>query len=263
VLLLVAMALTVCRRGCSRGNWLPLVFLVVSAFCCARFGVILGLALLLVRLLSSSGAGGVPVAANGAWFRWPTILAVVAAGAIHHGWIFVAQRFLGLEFRGSEMLYRMGLTHWYKTQGQGDLPYQTPLSGFTFLWRQSENAIDKLPSWMNTYHLLIWGLGLVVFVLVVARRRVFAERPLLEILLVLPLVWTLLLNQSAAEHPDLISLLWLPAFVLGWAFGFAWLYRWVTRRFRRVAALWLTGGLLYMLNLWQIQYFLRAYSRLH
>lgn len=263
VLLLVAMALTVSRRGSSRGGWLPLAVLVLSALSCSRFGVFLGLALLAVRWLSSSGEGGVPVGVNGVWFRWPTIALVLAAGSVHQLWIQLAPRLFDFRLWGTAMLYRMGLTHWYKDEGQGTLPYQTPLSGFTFLWRQSENAIGELPTWMNSYHLLIWGLALVVFAVVVARRRVFAERPLLEILLVLPLLWTLLLNQSAAEHPDLVCILWLPAYVLGWAFAFAWLYRWLARRLRRVAALWLVGGLLFMHFLWQIQYFLRAYPRFH
>ena len=160
-------------------------------------------------------------------------------------------------------MYRLGFTHLFRERGQDDLDYHTPLSTFTFLWRQSEEAIRDLPSWMNTYHFIVWTVAVVGFAFVVCRAKDFAGKEYWDVLLLLPLTWCLVLNQSAAEHPDLVAILWLPAYVLGLASGLSMLYRLLAARFRRAAALWGAGSLLYLFSLWQVQYFLRAYPQMH
>lgn len=273
VFLLNAAAISLIGNGERRWDWLSTLFLLVSALVCARFGILLAIAMAMVKFLADKeardGAGGGDLAGDGIAlinrppFRWVVIMGAFLLGASHYLRVFIYQEFLGFTLGGQSALYRFGFTHLFKQEGQDYIDYHTPLSTFTFLWRQSEAAIDGLPSWMNSYHFIVWTFAVLCFAFLVARKRSYPQKPFWELLLLLPLIWSVLLNQSTGEHPDLIAIFWLPAYVLGLSSALTWLYQKLSITFRRSAALWFTGTLLYLLTLWQIQYFLRAYPQLH
>jgi hypothetical protein len=153
----------------------------------------------------------------------------------------------------------MGLTAWWEHAGQGPLDYKTPLDAFTFIWNQSEVVINKLPLWLSFHHALVWSVALISTACLVGEKKCFYARPYLLILLLPILIWTVFLNQSAAEHPDLISILWLPAYVLGVATLFGRLFAFLCIRIRRNQAYLYIALLLWLFFLWQFQYFMRAY----
>ncbi|MCT0246602.1 MULTISPECIES: hypothetical protein [unclassified Synechococcus] len=263
LLLVVSVAISVAKPACRSWQKVSTFFLLLSALSCGRFGILLAFVLSLVKLMAPPAPTVIAASLRRPFFRWPIIAGIFFLAASHYIRVWVYETWFGFSFFGSDALLRMGLTHWYKELGQQNIDYQTPLSAFTFLWRQSENAIGELPAWMNTYHFLVWVFAAAVFALVVASRSSYPARPFLEVFLLVPLCWSLLLNQSAAEHPDLVAILWLPVYVLGWSLFLAGLFRFVCHRWRRTAALWCVGSILYLLFLWQVQYFLRAYPKFH
>lgn len=263
VLLLVGIAVCVSSRRRHAWEAIGVGFILLSAFVCARFGILLALVMAAVKFLSAAAESRVhDQATERAPFRWTIILAAFLLASSHFAHIWIGQKVLGISLGGQKILYRLGLTHLFREEGQNRIDYHTPLSTFTFLWRQSEAAIGALPPWMNSYHFLVWTLAIVCFTVIVSRVRDFPGKPFWDVLLLLPLAWCVLFNQSAAEHPDLVGILWLPAFVLGLSSGCTALYARLASRWRRAAAVWWTGGLLYLLFLWQIQYFLRAYPQM-
>ncbi|CAK6686695.1 hypothetical protein BBFGKLBO_00065 [Synechococcus sp. CBW1107] len=269
LLLIVSGAIAIGRGNRPLWNGLSTSFLLLSALVCGRFGILLAIVLMVVKLTTSGrrlrpGKKGMSLAAEEQpWLRWPVITATLLLGAVHYLRVFVYEKFLGFALHGQNPWYRLGFTHLFKEQGQADIDYQTPLSAFTFLWRQSEEAIGLLPPYMNSYHFLIWTFAVLSFAFLASRKRYFPEKSYWEVFLLLPLIWSLLLNQSTAEHPDLTAIFWLPAYVLGLSSALSWLYRFLCHRLRKAAALWWTASCLYLLFLWQIQYFLRAYPQLH
>jgi hypothetical protein len=156
----------------------------------------------------------------------------------------------------------MGLTGWWENAAQGSLHYLTPLDAFTFLWRQSDLVIHKLPLWISIHHLLIWSAAILAFVTMFAERRFYSARPVLELLFFPALFWMLVHNQSAAEHPDLYAIFWMPSYALGLAFLLTRLFAFLRRRCRREHAYLYTAVALWLLFLWQNQYFMRAYPQL-
>lgn len=105
-------------------------------------------------------------------------------------------------------------------------------------------------------------MAIVAMAMVAGNRRFSSARPCLELLLFLPLVWTILLNQSAAEHPDLVAILWLPSYVLGLAFMAAQLFACLHRHLQKSHCYLYMTGLLWLFFLWQNQYFVRACPQL-
>ena len=169
---------------------------------------------------------------------------------------------LGLNFKGSEMLPRMGLTGWWENAAQGTLNYLTPIDAFTFMWRQSGVVIHKLPVLISAHHLLIWSVALVAFAAMFSERRYFYARSILEFLFFPALLWILIHNQSAAEHPDLYAIFWMPSYSLGLAFLVARFFSFLRQRCRREHAYLYTAFSIWLFFLWQNQYFMRAYPQL-
>lgn len=227
--------------------------LYLASLLCARFGIVVALTVLLVGW----GNRRLP-AALAAVLRPRTAVICLLLGLSHYLHLAVAEALSGLPLRGADLLYRMGLTAEMIHRGQGDLDYDSMLQVFTFMWRQSEDVIGKLPVWVNLEHLLFHLLGLGFFAVVLLRSWRREARPLLELLLLPALIWSISLNQSASEHPDLIGLLWLPALSLGLCFAVLTLRRRLLP-LGPITALYCTVGSLYLLFLWQAQYLLRAY----
>lgn len=239
---------------------LAMLSLWLSALVCARLGLALALVLILVRQFGLKHHKPSGVQSALAVFSWPAIGGVIAAALSHFLRIAWAEKVMGLQFRGSALLGRIGLSDRWQAAGQGPLDYTNPLDAFTFMWRQSEIVIGKLPVWISGHHLLIWSFALIGCIVLAGARRWFPARPFIEVLLLVPLLMTVVLNQSSAEHPDLVSMLWLPAYVLGMAFLLTGVFTALLKRLRRDHAYYYLIAIMFLLFLWQIQYLLRAYD---
>lgn len=230
--------------------------LYLSALLCSRFGVVVALSVLAVSLGTRRRQG--PLAAV---LRPRTAVICLLLGLSHYLHLGLSDALTGLPLRGGNLLYRMGWTGITHQSAQADLDYLSMLQVFTFMWRQSEEAIGKLPLSMNLEHLLFYVVGLGFFSVVLLRSWRRGAGPLLELLILPPVIWSIGLNQSASEHPDLVGLLWMPAVALGLCFAVLSLRRRLLR-LGAVTALWGTVATLYLLALWQAQYLLRAYPQL-
>ncbi|MCP9916694.1 hypothetical protein [Cyanobium sp. ATX 6F1] len=261
VFLTVAIALTCLFNG-RLIRWLSMLFVLLASLACARFGLVMLTSLLIIRFIALARRTSGARFAGSAFFSWPVIGLVFLLSMSHFVRVALAARLLGLQFRGSDLLPRMGLSSWWERAGQGPLNYLTPLDAFTFLWRQSGNVINNLPIWISIHHLMIWTLAIVSMAMVMGARNFFPTRPCLELLLFLPLTWTILLNQSAAEHPDLVAILWVPSYVLGLAFLATQLFAFLRRHLRKTHCYLYMSGLLWLFFLWQNQYIMRAYPQL-
>lgn len=242
---------------------MALLTMWMAALFCARLGLALALVLVLVRHFGLGHGQRRSLERGLVLFSWPAIVGVMAAALSHFLRIALAERLLGLHFQGSALLGRMGFSDRWQGAGQGRLDYKTPIDAFTFLWRQSEIVIGKLPLWISLHHLLIWSLALAGFIALVGSRRRFPSRPLLEVLLLVPLLMTVGLNQSSAEHPDLVAMLWLPAYVLGMSFLMTGVFMVWRKRLRKDHAYYYLIAMLFLFFLWQIQYLVRAYPQLN
>jgi hypothetical protein len=253
----IAVAFVAGERLLMRG--LSVLLLLLSALICARFGLVMVVSLMVIRLFSIARHCSEVAFPGSAFFSWPVIVLSTLASLTHFAQVALATQLLGLKFFGSEPLQRMGLSARWEHLGQGPLNYLNPLDAFTFLWRQSEVVIGKLPVWISIHHFMIWSIAIVAFALVAADKRFFLARPCLELLLFLPLTWTILLNESAAEHPDLIAILWLPSYALGLSFLMTMLFALMSRRINKLHNYLYMLGILWLFFLWQIQYLLRSY----
>ena len=240
-------------------DWLPSLLLILSALLCSRFGLALTVAILFIRLTEDTHIKKHGQILKSSIFSWPVIGLVLLASLSHFLRLSIASRWQGLRFRGGDLFGRMGLTAWWEHAGQGPLDYKTPLDAFTFIWNQSEVVINKLPLWLSFHHAIVWSVALISTACLVGEKKYFYTRPYLLMLLLPILIWTVFLNQSATEHPDLISILWLPAYVLGAATLFGRLFAFLCVRIRRNQAYLYIALLLWLFFLWQFQYFMRAY----
>jgi len=110
----------------------------------------------------------------------------------------------------------VGFTHWYKELGTARIfDYQTPLSAFTFLWRQSRRMLLGELSCLDEYPIIS---SFAVFCSRCICSRGFASRELLSgaalfwrVFLLVPLLaGRLLLNQSCLRGIPLLG----PSFAL-------------------------------------------------
>jgi hypothetical protein len=247
------------------GGWLPCLLLVTSALICPRFGFTLVLVQLLIRVTGFRKFSPFSTADSCLYNRlcgWQVIAFVFFASLTHFLRLAFAIFWQGLNFRGSEMLPRMGLSGWWENAAQDKLHYLTPLDAFTFIWRQSAIVIHKLPLWVSVHHLVIWSVALIAFAAMFSERRYYYARPILEFLFFPALLWVLIHNQSAAEHPDLYAIFWVPAYSLGLAFLLTRFFSFLRQRCRREHAYLYTSFSIWLLFLWQNQYFMRAYPQL-
>jgi hypothetical protein len=251
-----------CRSTRLQGfAWLSSLLLICSAFLCARFGLATVATILFIRLTELNRRSEYAEVRSQSLFSWPVTAITLLASLSHFLHLMVAIHWQKLRFRGSDLLPRMGFTSWFENAGQGPLDYHTPLDAFTFIWRQCEGVINKLPLWLSLQHGIIWSVALISIACLVGEKRAYPTRPYLLLLLLPTLIWTVLLNQSAAEHPDLISFLWLPAYVLGAATLFARLFAFLRLRIRSNQAYLYLILLMWLFFLWQNQYFMRTYLR--
>lgn len=263
ILMTLSLAIAFLARHHHVLRRLSIVLFLLSALLCARFGLAMTASLLFIRfftipkrILSVSFPGA-------DFFKWPVIILSLLLALSHFVRVSVVEKLLGMNFRGSDLLPRIGLSSWWENAGQGPLHYLTPLDAFTFLWRQSENVINRLPIWISIHHLIFWSIALISFASFVGNKsRFYPARPCLELLLFLPLCWTIVLNQSAAEHPDLISILWLPVYSIGLSFLAVRLFGWLKGRVNRTHSYLYMLGVTWLFFLWQNQYFMRAYTQL-
>jgi len=262
-LLVFVIAITIalaCRSSRFRQfDRLPSLLLILSSLLCSRFGLALTVAILLIHLIEDKHIKKYGLIQKSSIFSWPVIFLILLVSLSHFLHLAIASGWQGLHFRGSDLLPRMGLSAWWEHAGQGPLDYKTPLDAFTFIWNQSEIVINKLPLWLSFHHALVWSVALISTACLVGEKKNFHTRPYLLLLLLPTLIWTVFLNQSAAEHPDLISILWLPAYVLGAATLFGRLFAFLCIRVRRNQAYLYMALLLWLFFLWQNQYFMRTY----
>ena len=255
----IVVAVATRSTGFQRWEWLSLALLVVSALVSSRFGLVLTASLLWIRFTELWRSREYSSIRKQSVFSNRAIVLVLLASLSHFLHLFVATFWQGLRLRGSDLLPRMGLSAWWQNAGQGPLHYQTPLDAFTFIWRQSEVIIYKLPAWISIHHFIIWVIALVSAALLVGEKRYFDIRPYLQLLFLPALIWTVALNQSAAEHPDLVAILWVPAYVLGIAVLFGRLFVLLRQRVRRSQVYLYLSLMIWLFFLWQNQYFMRAY----
>ena len=259
--LALAVAQACQTEGFQSLEWLASLLLILSAFLCSRFGLAVVASILFIRLTEIKKRPRYALVRNMSIFSWPVTALVLLASLSHFLHLMVAIHWQNLHFRGSDLIPRMGFTAWWQHAGQGRLDYRSPLDAFTFIWRQSEAVIDKLPLWLSLQHLIIWGVALVSIGCLVGDKKFFDARPYLLLLILPALIWNVVLNQSASEHPDLISILWLPAYVLGAASLFGRLFAFLRHRIQANQAYLYMALLIWLFFLWQNQYFMRAYLR--
>lgn len=72
------------------------------------------------------------------------------------------------------------------------------------------------------------------------------------------LLWTVLIHQSVAEHPDVQAIIWAAPFALGWAWLVLCVCRWLSKRLGDVWTVFAGCWMAYWLFLWQVQYLLGA-----
>lgn len=243
----------------AKYSWISALLLILSSLLCARLGLAIFIALVFIRLTELHPKRLQTAILNKLLFSWPVIISVLLASLSHFLHLAIAEQWQGLRFKGSDLLPRMGMSSWWEHAGQGRLHYKTPLDAFTFIWRQSEIVIDKLPLWISMHHGMVWIISLVSAACIVGGKKFFMARPFMLLLTLPALIWTVVLNQSAAEHPDLVSILWLPAYVLGAAILFGRFFVFLRSRLPSNQSYLYMGLAIWLFFLWQNQYFMRAY----
>lgn len=230
------------------------VLLITAALACPRMGAMLVL-----------------VAAVAAWldpkqglFDRRLAMACGLATVAHYLRVLLVDSWGIFNLKGTGPLVRFGFTHEVLERGQSSLPYDHILQAFTFAWRQSQWSIDELSLSTNLQHLAVYllaGLGLILLLLDSEAIR-SRYRSVLVLMIAPALLWTVLIHQSVAEHPDVHAIMWAAPFALGWAWLVLCICRWLSKRLGDVWTVFAGCWIAYWLFLWQVQYLLRAYPNL-
>ena len=239
------------------------ILLVMAALACPRMGFMLIVVLLIGSCLGMASE----------WFNWKLSVWCLIAVMSHYARVLIVDSWGLFRLKGSGPLVRLGYNHEVLKRGQSSLPYESLLDSFTFAWRQSQwmiNAnshnlhLNESLLRFNIEHLCVYllaGLGLIV--LVFNSEKIKSKyRSVLFLITAPALLWTILISQSVAEHPDIHAIVWSGSFAVGWGYL---LYKICLLIIRFAGRQWAYfGGILasYWLFLWQVQYFLRAYPNL-
>lgn len=238
-----------------RRHWMSRIgsiLVVASALACPRMGVMVAVVLLI----------GAKIGMGSGLMSWRLAAATFIASFSHYIRVLIVDSWGIFVLKGSGPLVRFGYTHEVENLGQSSLPYEGPLDAFTFMWRQSQWLIDKsLPMRANVEHFLVYllaFLGLIILILGCKKIR-SAYGDVLFLLIAPGMLWTLLINQSVAEHPDIHAIILSCSFALGWAMLLHRISIILIKCFGQSWSYFLSVLIPYTLFLWQVQYFLRAY----
>lgn len=260
---LLSLTAIVCARSTRRQVFAALLIVGLVPLLAPRFGLAVAATLILTRW-SLALRGQIQNMWPGILLllRLRTIAIIASISSLHflHVWIVksvFAERFA---FKGSDLLWRSGLTAAIESQGQGDYDYVSIWQAFTFLWRQSEHIqnLSKFPAILDIEHMLFWTLGIAGCLALITRLHDPNKVALLSLLILPGVLLTLILNQSSTEHPDYYNVFWLPALIIGWShIAFSLINLLPHRTFDwRLPAAFLSS---WMFFLWQVRYFRLAY----
>ncbi|MDA0258628.1 MAG: hypothetical protein O2972_08080, partial [Cyanobacteria bacterium] len=198
------------------------VLLITAALTCPRMGAMLALTAAMAAWLDPGQC----------FFDRRLALASGLATAAHYLRVLVVDSWGIFVLKGTGPLVRFGFTHEVLERGQPSLPYDHILQAFTFAWRQSQWSIDALSLSTNLQHLAVYLLAGLGLILLLNHSQAIRSRyrPVLVLMIAPALLWTVLMHQSVAEHPDVHAIVWSAPFALGWPWLVWCICRWLSKR---------------------------------